>query len=129
MASGFQAEPGLGCVKLTWNNENNDFEDAMGFNVYRFNPEVTKTIPGHYDEHWKWIDEQIVVDTVRINETILDISATSYIDDNVTPGQTYYYYYKVLSTALQEYDVSNVVAATPLTAIRGDAKIGGQKYV
>ena len=125
MASGFQAEPGLGCVKLTWNNENNDFEDAMGFNVYRFNPEVTKTIPGHYDEHWKWIDEQIVVDTVRINETILDISATSYIDDNVTPGQTYYYYYKVLSTALQEYDVSNVVAATPLTAIRGDANGSG----
>lgn len=125
MASGFQAEAGLGCVKLTWNNENNDFEDAMGFNVYRFNPEVTKTIPGHYDEHWNWIDEQIVVDTVRINETILDISATSYIDDNVIPGQTYYYYYKVLSTALQEYDVSNVVAATPLTATRGDANGSG----
>ena len=125
MASGFQAEAGLGCVKLTWNNENNDFEDAMGFNVYRFNPEVTKTIPGHYDENWKWIDEQIVVDTVRINETILDITATSYIDDNVTPGQTYYYCYKVLSTALQEYDVSNVVAATPLTAIRGDANGSG----
>ena len=33
MASGFQADAGLGCVNLTWNNENNDFEDAMGFNV------------------------------------------------------------------------------------------------
>ncbi len=125
MASGFQADAGLGCVKLTWNNENNDFEDAMGFNVYRYNPDVKKTIPGHYDENWKWIAEKEVIDTVRINEDILDITATSYIDDNVTPGQTYYYLYKVLSTDLQEYDVSNVVAATPLTATRGDANGSG----
>lgn len=109
MASGFQADAGLGCVNLTWNNENNEFEDAMGFNVYRY----TQGDDG-------------VNDTIRINESILDISATSYIDDNVTPGQTYYYYYKVLSTALQEYDVSNVVAATPLTATRGDANGSGE---
>ena len=108
MASGFQADAGLGCVNLTWNNENNDFEDAMGFNVYRYTQ-----------------GENGVNDTIRINEDILDITATSYIDDNVTPGQTYYYYYKVLSTALQEYDVSNVVAATPLTATRGDANGSG----
>ena len=108
MATGFQADAGLGCVNLTWNNENNDFEDAMGFNVYRYTQR-----------------EDGVNDTIRINENIFDISATSYIDDNVTPGQTYYYYYKVLSTALQEYDVSNVVAATPLTATRGDANGSG----
>jgi len=108
MASGFQADAGMGCVNLTWNNENNDFEDAMGFNVYRYTQ-----------------GENGVNDTIRINEDILDITATSYIDDNVTPGQTYYYYYKVLSTALQEYDVSNVVAATPLTATRGDANGSG----
>lgn len=108
MASGFQADAGLGCVNLTWNNENNDFEDAMGFNVYRYTQ-----------------GENGVNDTIRINEDVLDISATSYIDDNVTPGLTYYYYYKVLSTALQEYDISNVVAATPLTATRGDANGSG----
>ena len=108
MASGFQADAGLGCVNLTWNNENNDFEDAMGFNVYRYTQ-----------------GDNGVNDTIRINEETLDISATSYIDDNVTPGQTYYYYYKVISTALQEYDVSNVVAATPLTATRGDANGSG----
>lgn len=108
MASGFQADAGLGCVNLTWNNENNDFEDAMGFNVYRYTQ-----------------GDNGVNDTIRINEDVLDISATSYIDDNVTSGQTYYYYYKVLSTALQEYDVSNVVAATPLTATRGDANGSG----
>lgn len=108
MASGFQADAGLGCVNLKWNNENNDFEDAMGFNVYRYTE-----------------GEGGVNDTIRINEAILDISATSYIDDKVTPGQTYYYYYKVLSTALQEYDISNVVVATPLTATRGDANGSG----
>lgn len=108
MASGFQADAGLGCVNLTWNNENNDFEDAMGFNVYRYTQ-----------------GENGINDTIRINEETLDISATSYIDDNVKPGQTYYYYYKVLSTALKEYDVSNVVAATPLTATRGDANGSG----
>lgn len=108
MASGFQADAGLGCVKLKWNNENNDFEDAMGFNVYRYTQ-----------------GENNVNDTIRINEDIIDISATSYVDDQVTPGTTYYYYYKVLSTALQEYDVSNVVATTPLTATRGDANGNG----
>lgn len=108
MASGFQADAGLGCVKLKWNNENNDFEDAMGFNVYRYAQ-----------------GENNVNDTICINEDIIDITATSYVDDQVKPGTTYYYYYKVLSTALQEYDISNVVAATPLTATRGDANGNG----
>ena len=100
MATGFAAEAGLGRVNLTWNNENNDFEDAMGFNVYRYGEQN---------------------DTIRINQDIVDIDATSYIDYEVVPGETYYYYYKVLSTDLQEYDISNVVAVTPLTASKGDA--------
>ena len=108
MASGFQADAGCGCVKLKWNNENNDFEDAMGFNVYRYTQ-----------------GENNVNDTIRLNTDIIDISATSYVDDQVKPGTTYYYYYKVLSTALQEYDISNVVATTPLTATRGDANGNG----
>ena len=100
MATGFAAEAGLGRVNLTWNNENNHFEDAMGFNVYRYGEQN---------------------DTIRINQDIVDIDATSYIDYDVVPGETYYYYYKVLSTDLQEYDISNVVAVTPLTASKGDA--------
>lgn len=100
MATGFAAEAGLGRVNLTWNNENNNFEDAMGFNVYRYGEQN---------------------DTIRINQDIVDIDATSYIDYEVVPGETYYYYYKVLSTDLQEYDISNVVAVTPLTASKGDA--------
>ena len=109
MATGFAAEPGLGSVKLTWNNENNDFDDAMGFNVYRF----------------QLGEENDTINRVRLNETILDIEATEFTDYEVTPGETYYYYYKVLSTDLKEYDISNVVAATPLTSTLGDANASG----
>lgn len=105
MATGFAAEPGLGKVKLTWNNENNNFEDAMGFNVYRF----------------QLNENNDTINKVRVNETIIDLEDTEYTDFNVTAGETYYYYYKVLSTDLKEYDISNVVAATPLTSIKGDA--------
>ena len=129
MATGFAAEAGLGNVSLTWNNENNDFEDAMGFNIYRICDKVTKTIPGYRDENWQWHEPRVVPDTVRINDEILDIETTKYIDDQVTSGTTYYYLYKVLSTDLKEYDVSNIVAATPMTATRGDANGDGDVNV
>lgn len=109
MATGFAAEAGLGKVELTWNNENNDFEDAMGFNVYRF----------------QLSEENDTINRVRLNETIIDLADTLYVDYEVTPGETYYYYYKVLSTDLKEYDISNVVAATPLTSTLGDANASG----
>ena len=109
LATGFTAEPGLGRVNLTWNNENNDFADAMGFNVYRYT-----------------VDDAGNSDTLRVSTDILDINATTYTDYDVTPGETYYYYYKVLSTDLQEYDVSNVVACTPLTSTLGDANGSGE---
>ncbi len=105
LATGFAAEPGLGKIDLTWNNENNDMEDAMGYNVYRY----------------QMINDDTAGDTIRINEVMLDVNAEAYTDYDVTPGETYYYYYKVMSTDLKEYDISNVVAATPLTSIKGDA--------
>lgn len=105
LATGFAAEPGLGKVDLTWNNENNDMEDAMGYNVYRYQM-VNDSTPGT---------------AIRINEVMLDVDAETFTDYNVIPGETYYYYYKVMSTDLKEYDISNVVAATPLTSIKGDA--------
>ena len=125
MATGFAAEAQMGRVNLTWNNENNNFDDAMGFNIYRFNPEAKRTIPAHYDENWNWIEETQVVDTVRLNREIVDIETTEFTDYDVKPGETYYYYYKVLSTDLKEYDISNVVAATPLTSTLGDANGSG----
>ncbi len=109
MATGFAADAGMGRVSLTWNNENNDFDDAMGFNIYRYT-----------------IDDAGKADTICLNTDIVDIETTAYTDYDVTPGETYYYLYKVLSTALQEYDVSNVVAATPLTSTLGDANGSGE---
>lgn len=105
LATGFAAEPGLGKIDLTWNNENNDMEDAMGYNVYRY----------------QMVNDSTAGDTIRINEVMLDVDAETFTDYDVTPGQTYYYYYKVMSTDLKEHDISNVVAATPLTSIKGDA--------
>ena len=125
MATGFAAEASVGRVNLTWNNENNDFEDAMGFNVYRYSNDVKKTIPGHYDDNWHWIGPVEIPDTIRINEDILGIETCEYTDYDVIPNHTYYYLYKVLSTDLKEYDLSNIVAATPLTAIIGDANGSG----
>ncbi|MBQ8454355.1 MAG: S8 family serine peptidase [Bacteroidaceae bacterium] len=106
MATGFMAETGLGKVSLTWNNDENNFDDAMGFNVYRYT-------------------EATIDNPTRINEDIVDIETTEFVDYDVTPGTTYYYMYKVLSTDLQEYDVSNVVAATPQTGELGDANGSG----
>lgn len=107
MAMGFEAEAGLGRIELKWNNEGNNFEDAMGFNIYRYHQQYHST------------------DTMRINQDVLDIEATEFVDYDVVPGETYYYYYKVLSTDLQEFDASNIVAATPLTSTRGDANGSG----
>ena len=122
MATGFMAEAGMGKVNLTWNNENNNYDDAMGFNIYRY-AYVEK------DSLDQWGNNTgvkiIVPDTVRINQEIVDIEATTYTDYDVKPGETYHYFYKVLSTDLQEYDISNVVAATPLTSTLGDANGSG----
>lgn len=108
LATGFAADAGMGRVDLTWNNENNDFDDAMGFNVYRYT-----------------VESETPTEPVCLNTEVLDVETTSFTDYSVTPGETYYYYYKVLSTDLQEYDVSNVVAATPLTSEQGDANGSG----
>lgn len=109
LATGFEAEPGLGKVSLKWNNENNDFSDAMGFNVYRY----------------EMVNDSVSGDTLRLNREIIDADSVSYTDYSVTAGKTYYYYYKVLSTDLKEYDVSNIVAAKVLTGERGDANGSG----
>ena len=128
MATGFAAEASVGRVNLTWNNENNDFEDAMGFNVYRFGEPYKKILPAGRRDDGRWYnrpDTIMVRDTLCINQNVLDITSETYTDYDVEPGKTYYYYYKVLSTDLKEYDISNVVAATPITATMGDANGSG----
>lgn len=116
LATGFAATPGMGRVELGWNNENNDFEDAMGFNVYRIYDYETTDSKGNTVE---------VSDTLRLNKQLLDINTTEYIDYDVVPGELYHYYYKVLSTDLKEYDMSNTVACRPLTSVLGDANGSG----
>ena len=108
LATGFAASAGMGKVNLTWDNTNNDFDDAMGFNIYRYT-----------------IDNDGIADTICINKEIVDIETTEFTDYDVIPGTTYYYLYRVLSTGLKEYDVSNVVSATPLTSTLGDANGSG----
>lgn len=136
MATGFAAEPKLGRVNLTWNNSENNFDDAMGFNIYRFGEEYEKTLPAGYYNGYKPTEwgqgtyygerKVMMADTIRLNSDIVDIETTEYTDYDVTPGTAYYYMYKVLSTDLQEYDMSNVVAATPLTSALGDANGSGE---
>ena len=55
-------------------------------------------------------------DTVRVEREEL-----SYTDYNVTPGITYYYFYKVQRSTLNTTDPSRTIAATPFTATKGDA--------
>ena len=74
--------------------------DVLGFNVYRYT-----TTPE---------------DSVRVNDVTIDADETHFTDYDVTPGTTYYYKYKVQSTDLKEYQPSNIVAVTPLTAKLGD---------
>ena len=42
------------------------------------------------------------------------------MDNAVTPGETYYYYYKLQGTNLKEYGISNTVSAIPTEFVRGD---------
>lgn len=127
MSTGFTAEAGLGRVKLKWNNESNNFEQALGFNVYRYNEPYKLYLPSGYrdDGQWHFAETITVCDTVRLNPEVLDIETTTYIDNDVEPGTTYYYYYNVLSTDLQEYDKSNTIIATPLSSTRGDSNGSG----
>lgn len=101
LSTGLIAEAGVGKVILEWETDEADFTDLMGYNVYRF-VENSK-------------------DTIRINTSLIEATATEYIDYDIVPGTTYYYLVREMGTDFQEFDVSNIVAATPLTASKGDA--------
>ena len=101
LSTGLMAEAGLGKVALTWQTDEEDFEDLLGYNVYRYTDDSK--------------------DTICINQTVIDAQDSAFVDFDVVPGKTYYYYIKQLTTALTSYSLSNPVAATPLTAQKGDA--------
>ena len=56
-----------------------------------------------------------------VNPNVLEAEETSFVDYDVVPGTTYYYVIKQLTTSLNSHELSNAVAATPLTAQKGDA--------
>ena len=100
MSTGFMAEPGLGKVTLTWEEQDENVEDILGYNMYRYT--------GH--------DETTAI---KINERTLN--GTQYVDYEVLPGTTYSYFYKIMRTSMTENSPSKTVSVTPLTASKGDA--------
>ena len=123
MATGLMAEAGLGKVSLNWETDEEDFEDLLGYNIYRYT-EVEDSMYVDYDENWNWIGEWkhfTRMDTIIVNSNVIDSEETSFVDYDVVPGTTYYYVIKQLTTSLNSYALSNAVAATPLAAQKGDA--------
>ena len=107
MSTGFTAEAGVGKVKLTWENPEENFDDMLGYNMYRYT----------LDEN------EVASEPVKINENLL--TEEELTDYDIVPGTTYCYYYKVLRTSLDENAPSRVVAATPRAAGKGDADASG----
>lgn len=100
LSTGFFGESGVGCVKLKWEDMDVNFDDILGYNIYRH------TADG---------------DTVRVNERLIEPDVTDYTDYDVRTGNIYLYNYTVMTTALKENEPSKTVAVTPLTASMGDA--------
>ena len=121
MSTGFMAEGGAGCVKLSWDKSGADgIEDAMGYNIYRYTERIRyENVLDEFgnkiwdDEADDWKKQEIIErDTLRINPYVIDVNDENYVDKAVTEGETYYYYYKLQSTDLREYGISNTVSLT-----------------
>ena len=105
MATGLMAEAGLGKVSLTWETDEEDFEDLLGYNLYRYTLD----------------NEGVSSNSIIVNPSVIEADETEFVDYDVVPGTTYYYVIKQLTTSLSSHSLSNAVAATPLTAQKGDA--------
>ena len=108
-STGFMAEPGVGLVKLTWDAvDPEEVEDVMGYNMYRYTMN----------------EEGLSSDTTLVNQGIIEEGESkemAFTDYDVTPGTTYYYYYRALRSTLDSSEPSRSVAATPLSTAKGDA--------
>lgn len=121
MSTGLMAEAGLGKVKLTWETDEEDFEDLLGYNIYRWTNDTIR-----WNRYWdsslgKYVEAGWRIDTTMVNTQLIDAQDTAFTDFNVTPGKPYYYIIKQMTTSLNNYSISNPVVATPLTAQKGDA--------
>lgn len=121
LATGLYAEAGLGKVTLQWHTDEEDFEDLMGYHIYRWTEDTIKW-DRHYDSSCKcYIEAGWKFDTIIINDQLLTPEDTMFVDYDVVPGKSYYYEIQQVTTSFNEYNFSNPVAATPLTAQKGDA--------
>ena len=121
MSAGFQATPGIGKIDLEWNDQEVNYEDFLGFNLYRFNYDSLLTNRHYSSEVGGYIYDTVwgPTDTILLNKTLLQ--DTMYTDFDVVPGERYYYFYKILSTSLTENSPSKLVSCVPHSSIRGDA--------
>ena len=116
MSAGFQATPGIGKVDLEWNDQEVNYDDFLGFNIYRYQYDSVRVYNNstyQYDTLW------MPVDTIRLNQTL--VQDTMFTDYDVVPGTRYYYFYKILSTSLTENSPSKTVSCVPHSTIPGDA--------
>ncbi len=120
MSAGFQATPGIGKVDLEWNDQEVNYDDFLGFNIYRYQYDSVLT-NRHYASGTGYVYDTVwmPVDTIRLNQTL--VQDTMYTDFDVVPGERYYYYYKILSTSLTENSPSKTVSCVPHSTIPGDA--------
>lgn len=95
LAMMLNAEGGANEVTLSW--AQNDYATLAGYNLYRSEKENTGF--------------------TKINTSVL--TDTTYVDTNVKPGVTYYYYFKVVNTAgVEEKNQSNTASAAPIDNIK-----------
>lgn len=120
LSNEFVATPGLGKVDLEWNNNEEDFEDWLGYNMYRYNYD-SLLVNYHYQSGVGYVYDTVwgPTEPIMLNNALLQ--DTLFTDYDVEPGTRYYYYYKVLRTNLTESDSSLVVTTVPLTSTKGDA--------
>ena len=121
LATGLFAEGGLGKIILQWETDEEDFEDLMGYHIYRWTEDTVKW-DRHYDSSCKcYIEAGWKFDTIVVNDVLLTPEEVEFVDYDVVPGKAYYYMIQQVTTSFEEYNFSNPVTATPLTATKGDA--------
>ncbi|WP_259080752.1 TolB protein [Salinibacter ruber] len=103
--SGFSGSAGDGTVDLGWDAAG--AEDLGGYNIYRSTSSISD-ISGRSP----------------LNESLL--SGTSYTDDGVENGTTYYYVVSAVDTSGNESDPSSEVTASPSTSGSADDRIAFQ---
>lgn len=100
--TGLSATAGSGQVSLNWTP--NSESDLSGYNLYR------STSPG-----------VVVTLANRVNNTL--IAATSFVDNTVTGGITYYYVVTAVDSSGNESPASNEDDATPTTGSSGNPNV------